>query len=107
MDSTPDKYVHLLGDRDVNELVFKTCTGGSSTVVATLDALGVAAGSVGESAALLARMEYTVDEIRDALAKRFGLSRDLAAAIATEAVTRSTMVNTDEPQDSGGPHGTT
>lgn len=93
---------------DVNNLVFPTCTGGRSTVdtALTLEALGTIAESVGESAALLARMEYTAVEIRDALVTRFSLSRDLAETIATEAVTRSTMVNTDEPRDSGGPHGT-
>lgn len=97
MDSAPD----------INELVFPTCTAGTSSVVAVVDALGIHAGSVGKSADLLARMEYTAVEIRDALVTRFGLSQDLAETIATEAVTRSRMVNTDEPQDSGGPHGTT
>lgn len=63
--------------------------------------------STGESAAFLARLGYSHAEIRSALVRRFAVSEELAAVIATEAVNRSTMVNTDEPQDSGGPHGTT
>jgi hypothetical protein len=73
----------------------------------TPDVFARITGSAGESAAYLARLGYSVDEVRDAIMKRFTIGGDLASTIATEAVTRSTMVNTDEPQDSGGPHGTT